>query len=68
MSITGSSHSALLGLLASEEYEWWLAEFDLEPFSATTMGLALVLPKRKRLVQSDIQGYAHMECYNHTVF
>lgn len=63
MSITGSLPSALLGLLASEEYEWWLAEFDLEPFSATTMGSALVLPKRKKiLVLSDIQGYAHMEC------
>lgn len=62
MSITGSLHSALLGLLASEEYEWWLAEFDLEPFSATTMGLALLLPEKKTLVLSDIQGYAHMEC------
>lgn len=62
MSITGSSHSSLLGLLASEEYEWWLAEFDLGPFSATTMGLALLLPKKKTLVLSDIQGYAHMEC------
>lgn len=61
MNITVNLHSALLGLLASEEYKWWMAEFDLEPSSAATLGLALLLPKKKTLVLSDIQGYAHME-------